>query len=234
MTKISFGKNADPKQSNKTDEGTSMEIDEILDTVDQLLDTDDADDLLLLNVTAITDTLLAPLAILTQEHFGIIESDTGWLDCDIIYKAQVLLQNINKNIDGFQHPTLGPVRNFDIISGEFIQILHTGNEHWIRVCNIGYTLGTVNIYDSLYNSVVENEIKEQISSMLGDVFKDIEVVPVQHQPNGCDCGIFATTFATCLVIQIKPESVQLINAPMRPHLLGCLKPSQMNLFPVAI
>ena len=94
--------------------------------------------------------------------------------------SQVLLQGVNNNIDGFQHPTLGPVRNFDVISGEFIQILHTGNKHWVCASNIGCTPGTVNIYDSLYHNVVENEIIEQISSMLRDVFKDIEVVPIQQ------------------------------------------------------
>lgn len=43
--------------------------------------------------------------------------------------AQVLLQNIDPNIDGFQRPILGPVRNFKIITGKFIQILHIGKEH---------------------------------------------------------------------------------------------------------
>ena len=80
MTKKSFGKNANPKHSNKTDEGNSIEIDEILDTVDQLLGTGDADDLLLVNATAVTNPSVekkAPLATLTHKHFGIIESDTG-------------------------------------------------------------------------------------------------------------------------------------------------------------
>ena len=150
-----------------------------------MFDSDDTDDLILVNATATCSTLMdkkAQLANLTQEHFAIIESSTGWLDCDIIHMSQVLLQGVNNNIDGFQRPTLGPVRNFDIISGEFIQILHTGNKHWVCASNIGCTPGTVNIYDSLYHNVVEDEIIEQISSMLGDVFKDIEVVPVRQQP----------------------------------------------------
>ena len=58
-------------------------------------------------------------------------------------------EHINQNIDGFQRPTLGSVRNFDKISGEFIQILHTDNKHWVCASNIGCVPGTVNIYDSL-------------------------------------------------------------------------------------
>ena len=91
-----------------------------------------------------------------------------------------------------------------------------------------------NIYDSLYYNVVEDEMKNQISSMLGDVFSDIEVIPVQQQPNGCDCGVFSIAFATCLVFQVKSESVQFINAEMRPHLAQYLRSSQMELFPMII
>ncbi|PFX34419.1 Inhibitor of growth protein 2 [Stylophora pistillata] len=74
------------------------------------------------------------LATLTQDHFDLICNPHGWLDCDIIQQAHILLHNENLNIEGFQRPTFGPVRNFDIVSGEFVQILHTGNSHWENVC----------------------------------------------------------------------------------------------------
>ena len=122
------------------------------------------------------------MTLLTPAHVGLTVIFYIWL--------KVLLQNINQNIDGFQRPTLGPVRNFDIISGEFIQILHTGNKHWACASNIGCVPGTVNTYDSLYHNVVEDEIKDQISSVLGDVFSGTEVIPLQQQPNDCDCGVF--------------------------------------------
>ena len=49
-------------------------------------------------------------AKMTDSHFDLITSPTGWLDCDIIQQAQVLLQLENTAIDGFQRPTLRPVR----------------------------------------------------------------------------------------------------------------------------
>ena len=64
-------------------------------------------------------------------HFDLICNPHGWLDCDIILKDHTLLHNENLNIEGFQRPTLEPVRNFDTVSGEFVQILHTGNSHWV-------------------------------------------------------------------------------------------------------
>ena len=100
--------------------------------------------------------------------FDLITSPTGWLDCDIIQQAQVLLQLENPAIDGFQRPTLGPVRNFNIVSGEFVQILHTGNSHWVCISSIGCMPGHVNLYDSLYHdSVLSQEIEEQTNDLLG-------------------------------------------------------------------
>ena len=57
------------------------------------------------------------LATLTRDHFDLICDPHGWLDCDIIQQAHILLHNENLNIEGFQRPTLGSVRNFDIVSG---------------------------------------------------------------------------------------------------------------------
>ena len=58
----------------------------------------------------------------------------GWLDCSIIQSAQVLLQKINPLIEGFQRPTLGPVRNFSIVSSEFVYL------------NITYWKGPLGLY----------------------------------------------------------------------------------------
>ena len=52
-----------------------------------------------------------------------------------LLSAQVLLQEINPLIEGFQRPTLGPVRNFSIVSGEFMQLFHTGQNHWVCQLN---------------------------------------------------------------------------------------------------
>ena len=68
---------------------------------------------------------------LTDYQFQLISSPSGWLDCDIIQEAQVLLQKVNPGISGFQRPKLGPVRNFEIVTSEFIQILHVGNSHCV-------------------------------------------------------------------------------------------------------
>ena len=66
------------------------------------------------------------LGVLTEKDFDVVGSPTGWLDCTIIHQAQVYLQQLNTGIKSLQRPVLGPVRSFDIVRGDFVQILHTG------------------------------------------------------------------------------------------------------------
>ena len=86
---------------------------------------------------------------LGQNEFDLILLPTGWLDCTIIHEAQILLAAVNKSIKGFQRPTLGPVRQFDIVSSDFVQLLHVNNNHRVCVSPINCILGYVNLMDSL-------------------------------------------------------------------------------------
>ena len=169
---------------------------------------------------------------LTDSHFDFIFSPTGWLDCDIIHQAQVLLHGENSSIEGFQWPTLGPVRNFDVVSGEFIQILHTGHSHWVCVSSIGCELGHVNLYDSLYHdSVLTQEVEEQTNDLLGGCLVALNPMPVQQQTNGSDNGIFAIACSTCLVFGEDPTFVNFDARSMRTHLASCLSNGKFTLFP---
>ena len=97
---------------------------------------------------------------LGENEFSLISSPTGWLDCIIIHEAQILLANVNNNIKGFQRPTLGPVKQFDIVSSDFVQLLHVSNTHWVCVSSINCVPGYVNLMDSLSKSVVLQKVIE--------------------------------------------------------------------------
>ena len=132
---------------------------------------------------------------------------------------------------GFQRPTLGRCRNFNIVSGEFIQILHPGNSHWVCVSLIGCLPGIANLYDSLYHNIIK-EVEAQVVDLVGEEhLKGTTVVLVQQQPNGSDCGVFASAFATCLVHYQTPEALQFDRSIMHQHLLECLVAGKMTLFP---
>ena len=138
---------------------------------------------------------------------------------------------MNPLIEGFQRTTLGPIKNFDIVTGEFVQILNTGNYHWVCVSSIGCQRGMVNLYDSLYHDVIEMEVTDQVQSLMADSFIGITNKPVQQQKNGSDCGIFAIAFATSLVYGSNPQDFTFDIPKMRLHLLQCLKNEMITMFP---
>jgi len=168
---------------------------------------------------------------LDEQDYQLILSPHGWLDGAIIHSAQVLLQKINPLIEGFQRPMLGPVRNFSIVSGEFVQILHTGHDHWVCVSSVGCPPGTVKLFDSLYHDIISQEVEDQVKDLLADSFQKLEFAPCQQQRNGSDCGVFAIAFATSIVFGSAQQNMTFDIAEMRPHLVACLKAGVMIQFP---
>ena len=126
-------------------------------------------------------------------------------------------------IEGLQRPNLGRVRNFDIVSGEFIQILHTGSDHWVCISSIGCIPGMVNLYDSLYHDAITQEVEDQTKDLLGGQLTSLDYVPVQQQNNGSDCGVFAVLGLITVITFDIPR--------MRSHLLACLKDGKISMFP---
>lgn len=122
---------------------------------------DEARDIIITKETIGQAERYAQLQTLSERYFVSFLSLTGWLDCDIIHQVQSYLKNNNPAIEGFQRPTLGPSRNFNIVRGEFVQILHTGNSHWVCISSVGCLPGMVSLYDSLYNHCVSDEVEEQ-------------------------------------------------------------------------
>lgn len=73
--------------------------------------------------------------------------------------------------------------SFNIMAGEFLQILHTSQDHWLTISNIGeHCSSKIKVYDSLYN-LIPNLAKAQIASLLcikGDVI-EAHIMEVQMQ-----------------------------------------------------
>ena len=108
---------------------------------------------------------------------------------------------------------MGPVRNFNQVNGEFIQILHTGEQHWVCVGSVGCKDGTVNLYDSLYHDVILKEVEDQALSLVGDAnFTGIQVVPVQQQQNGSDCRVLLLPLRLPWLIAYLPKQCNLMSA----------------------
>ena len=176
---------------------------------------------------------VSSLGTLSEKEFSLINSSSGWLDCTVIHHAQILLKKIDPLIEGFQRPTLGSCNNFDVVGGEFIQILNTGANHWVCISSVGCRKGCANVYDGLFNNVINDDIEEQTRNLVGDEFERLIIVPVQQQKNGSDCGVFSIAYATSLVCKEAPETVMYDHTKMRPHLLKCLQTGVIKQFPTS-
>ena len=147
-----------------------------------------------------------------------------------VHEAHILLKGISKGIQGFQRPTLGSVRQFDVMAGPFIQIVHINNNHWVCFSRINSIPGYVDVYDSL-SSPVTQEVLELAFDLTGPALKGVLCIPVQQQKNDSDCGVFSIAFATSLVYGQNPMNVTYNISQMHPHLLHCLKGGIMTPFP---
>ena len=102
---------------------------------------------------------------MTRGDKEVLLSNSAWLSDAIVNAAQELLRKGNPSVVGLQNVNLGLTRTFDIQTGEFVQILHTGHSHWHTVSTIGTKIPEVNVYDSMY-CFCSNHSKVQIASIL--------------------------------------------------------------------
>ena len=118
-----------------------------------------------------------------------------------------------------------------MVSSEFIQILHTGRDHWVCISTIGCSPGIVKLFDSLFHNIISQEVEDQAQSLLADSFKYLVYAPVQQQTNASDCGLFAIAFATSLVFGYDPQDITFDTTRMRAHLVACFKAGAITQFP---
>lgn len=69
-------------------------------------------------------------------------------------------------MEGFEPTTLGETLGLSTAVGEFIQILHVSNNHWLTVANIGCPKGHVNVYDSILSGDITSRTKMQIAAIV--------------------------------------------------------------------
>ena len=148
-------------------------------------------------------------------------------------KACMHVYNVNSMfIVGLQCTLLGQRLAFQVQPSESVQILHTGEAHWICISTIGCEDGQVNILDSLYTAL-PSKATEQVAALLHSKVPSLEVLylDVAEQSGGNDCGCFAIAFAEALCRGEDPSVLNFDQAKMRPHLLSCLEEGTLTPFP---
>ena len=106
----------------------------------------------------------------------------------VINKAQTLLHEQFPVVGGLEDTTLGPIFMFSVQKGEFVQVLHDGNLHWVCISNICCKEHEINYYDSLRGSRVSWHLLQQIASIVHEDGPELVIKPkkVQKQSNSVD------------------------------------------------
>ena len=144
-----------------------------------------------------------------------------------------MLKESFPHMEGLQPTILEETLGFSIAMGDFVQVLHVSNSHWLTVANIGYPKGHVNVYDSIPSGDIPGRTKMQIAAILCTEEQNITVhfPVVQSQKGGSDCGLFALAFAATLCVGENPAQVNYIQHKLRNHLFDCLENRTIRNFP---
>lgn len=111
-----------------------------------------------------------------------------------------------------------------------LQIVHDHNHsHWIVCSTVNSLPWQVDVYDTLFK-----RLDETTTSIVRHLFGEeleINMVPVQKQVGGSDCGPFAIAIATSLAFDVPPENRRFNQQSMRHHIIDCFEKKCMVIFP---
>ena len=174
-----------------------------------------------------------------RPHFKLDEGDGDIINNAVltdkhIQMAQELLHRQFPHTGGLLSPSIRTAKQFPVMRGEFVQVLHTGGFHWVCVSNIGcQRLHDIKLFDSLYRGIAPFT-KEQIAGLLFVEDSDtiqVQVPPVQQQTNSTDCGVFAIAFATALCYKQDLTTLKFNRREIRTHLWNSLQNDYIGIFP---
>ncbi|KAI8480406.1 hypothetical protein Bbelb_418640, partial [Branchiostoma belcheri] len=170
---------------------------------------------------------------LTAEDKAVLLSDEVLTDKHI-HAAQMLLRRQYPGLGGLQDTTVGASPfGYTRVSGEGLQIHHTGQFHWVLSSSIG---GHVRVYNSIpgrINALLESQLTQcyaPVSNMATDVLT-VKVPRVQLQESGSTCGLFAIAWAVDIAMGTDVTQVRYNESKMRAHLLDCFERGHLSPFP---
>ena len=122
------------------------------------------------------------------------------------------------------------VEPYRAVYEEHIQLLHDVRNHWIlSFCSNG----CVQVCDSL-NTALTRSSRKAIRSLYKHYFSGDEVIsflPVQRQPDGYNCGLFAIASAAEILDGKSPLEAIFSVDEMRGHLISCMETQKLSSFP---
>lgn len=171
---------------------------------------------------------LPELNLQAKDRMILVDGD--WLTDNHIVAGQRLLSRQFPALEGLQEPVLGNVLQFKPIVSDGVQVMQTGNSHWVTLFK---TAGNIKIMDSKNMGLTRQLTHQVINLCEGDDCGTWEVhLPRMHRQRGSsDCGVFALAYATELAFKGDPELVVYEQKRLRLHLKDCLEAMKMSPFP---
>ncbi|XP_065682897.1 uncharacterized protein LOC136071707 isoform X1 [Hydra vulgaris] len=173
------------------------------------------------------------LPVIPQTEIDTIENNDMLTDISINAAQKILLNQFHMQ-SGFQDTILGEKYMFREEKNDFVQVLYTGQYHWITISNVNCPADTIFYYDSLFHGQVKDHVKQQICNIYKTKGKilTIHVRKCQQQTNGVDCGIFAIANALNILHKFDIGALSLDKDKVRKHFIECIKKRHFSAFPV--
>ena len=162
---------------------------------------------------------------LKESEKEILEGSNCWLNDNLINAAQKLVCNALGSLKTYQS-VLNCQKKWQTyfpLSGDYIQLLHDGNCHWLLVFS---STGRVQVCDSLctnLTSVSKQCLKSLYQPLLKNGKLEVTFLPVEKQTDGFNCGLFALAYASILLDGKSPTDFRFLVKKMRAHYINCLK-----------
>ena len=165
---------------------------------------------------------------LKVEDKNILLSSNAWLNDKIMDASQILICKALGTQD--KQSVLNcqkRVKPYRAVTGEYIKLLHNGINHWF-----------LSFYSNSLNSTLTRTSRKSIQFLYKNVGQKndsgnvrVTFLPVQKQPDGHNCGLFAVAFATEILAGKSPIEAVFDVAQMRDHLIFCLEEGALTPFP---
>ncbi len=180
-----------------------------------------------------------PLLQLSSREKDVIQYGDE-LNDEVMNAALCVMKAQFPYVNGFQNTLRGhcPV-GFVYEAEESIQMIHTGERHWVTISSIGErSHGYVSVYDSMARATDNRAaagrlVRQQLRDLYwhGDRRPEPRYIRVQQQVGGIDCGLFAIANAVSLCFGVNPSGCRYNQPLMRSHLMTCLEQSIFTQFP---
>ena len=146
------------------------------------------------------------------------------LASNVITESQELMaKQFGGEWQGFENTALGLALQFIAVRRKYVQIINVTNLHWVATTSDKN--GKAFLYDSLFSGSLPSSLQQQLVALYrtSENYLDVNVVPIQQQQGGCDCGPFSVALCVEVALGNDPEQFTFQQAALRHHLAHGLK-----------